>query len=696
MSAKRALISVVGLAAAVFAPGSVPAAAAAPGVAFRSACAASVPAGVARCLLLVRTDVPQFRQSAAAPDQAPSGVGYGPADLQAAYDLPAVLSGVRPLVAIVDAYHDPNVVADLATYRAAWGLPACDPSTGAGCVTEVNEHGAASPLPGPGPSNNDWGAEDSIDVDMVSAICAGCRILLVEGDSSASSDLGTAVDSAVALGAQVVSNSYGALFMPGQAALNHYYDHPGVAVVAAAGDQGYMPGSNFPASSPYVIAVGGTTLRRASNARGWSESVWSSGGSGCDGAKNQPKPAWQLDSVCTGRVDDDVAAVADPATGVAAYDTYNDGGWFTGAGTSAAAPIIAGIYALAGAPAVGTYPASYAYSHVGGLNDITSGSNGDGCQPDNAYLCTAEIGYDGPTGWGTPNGLSSFTPNAPLVIGQISGSTANARLGGLSTGWIDQSDEATGVAVASDPFYGPLIGVLSGGNAYVKEGGLNASWDEEMPDVSALAVSSDSTRGPLIGVISGGTAYAKQGSLTAPWTTEMTGVSQIAVANDAQNNALIAVLTTSGDLYAKQGPLDANWVLQRQGVQQFAVASDAVNGPLIAVITDSGTYAKQGGVSANWVLQGQGDTRVAVASDPVHGPLIGVVRNGAAYAKQGGLSVGWTLERPSADGIAVSSDSDTGPVIAVRDAGVMYAKQGSLLAPWVEQDSAVTDMSVTG
>lgn len=695
MSAKRAFISVLSLAAAVLAP--APASASAPpGVAFQSVCAAPVPAGVDRCLLLVRTDIPQVKQSEAAPDQAPSDKGYGPADLQAAYNLPPIRTGVGPIVAIVDAYHDPNVASDLATYRAAWGLPTCDPSTGAGCVTEVNEHGAASPLPGPGPTKNGgWGPEDSIDVDMVSAICATCRILLVEANSATSGDLGSAVDSAVALGAQVVSNSYGGAYANGQSALNHYYNHPGVAVVAAAGDSGWGdPG--FPASSPYVVTVGGTTLKRASNARGWTETVWSKGGSGCAGSEIEPKPAWQLDAVCSGRAFGDVAAVADPATGVAAYDTFNYGGWFTGAGTSVAAPIIAGIYALAGAPAPGTYPASYLYSHVSGLNDITSGSNGDGCLPHYDILCTAGPGYDGPTGWGTPNGLSSFTPNAPLVIGQISGSAANARLGGLNTDWIDQSDDATQVAVASDPFYGPLTGVISGGNAYVKEGGLNASWDEEMPDVTALAVSSDSTRGPLIGVISGGTAYVKQGSLTAPWVAEMTGVSQIGVANDARNNALIAVLTTSGDLYAKQGPLEANWVLQRQGVRQFAVASDAVNGPLIAVVTAAGADAKEGSLTADWVFQGQSITQVAVASDPFYGPLIGVVRSGAAYAKQGGLSVGWTLERPSAEGIAVSSDADTGPVIATQDGGVMYAKQGSLLEPWTEQASAVTDMSVTG
>ena len=330
--------------------------------------------------------------------------GYGPADIQSAYNLAsaAAANGSGETVALVDAQDDPNAESDLATYRSEFGLPACTSANG--CFSKVDENGGTN-YPSP---DSGWAGEISLDLDMVSATCPNCHILLVEAGSASMDDLGTAVNTAVSLGADFVSNSYGGSESSTDTSYDsQYFDHPGVAITASAGDGGY--GVEYPAASPYVTAVGGTSLSTASNARGWTESVWSTSssegtGSGC--SAYEPKPSWQTDSGCSGRTVADVSAVADPATGVAVYDTYGASGWQVYGGTSAASPIIAGVYALAGAPGANTTPASDLYADPSGLYDVTSGSNGN-CSP--AYLCTAGTGYDGPTGLGTPDGTAAFT-----------------------------------------------------------------------------------------------------------------------------------------------------------------------------------------------------------------------------------------------------------------------------------------------
>ena len=371
---------------------------------YKAACAPARP-GHPSCLVLVRTNVKSRKQPPGRPGQAPSGYGYGPSSLQSAYNLSAA-TGSGETVAVVDAYNAPDIVSDLATYRSAWGLPAC----GSGCFSVVNENGNASPLP-PDAGDTGWDVEESLDVDMVSAICPLCHIILVEATSPSFSDLGTGVDAAVSLGADYVSNSYGAPDFSGETSYDTYYNHPGVAVTASAGDSGY--GVGYPAASQYVTAVGGTSLSTADNGRGWTETVWSGTGSGC--SAYEAKPSWQTDTGCSDRTDNDVAADADPDTGVAVYDSYSEGGWLEVGGTSESSPIIASVYALAGTPAAGSYPSSYIYAHTSDLYDVTSGSDGS-CSP--AYLCTGEVGYDGPTGWGTPDGTAAFS----------SGSSSNVTL----------------------------------------------------------------------------------------------------------------------------------------------------------------------------------------------------------------------------------------------------------------------------
>src|ERR1039457_4611438 len=391
---------------------------------YRRACAVTTVPGRDACMVLVRTNVKHRSQASLGPAAAPVGDGYGPASLQSAYGLPSGTAGSGETVAVVDAYDDPDAASDLATYRSDWGLPAC----GTGCFQKVNENGQTSPLPSAAGSTG-WDVEESLDIDMASAICPLCHIILVEASSADTTDLGTGVNAAVSLGADFVSNSYGGSESSSDPTYDtDYYNHPGVAVTASAGDGGY--GLSYPAASQYVTSVGGTPLRTAPNSRGWTETVWGSSsggegtGSGC--SADDAKPSWQTGTGCSKRTDNDVAAVADPNTGLAVYDTYSQGGWLEVGGTSASSPIIASVFALAGKPTASTYPSSYIYKHTSNLYDVTSGANGT-CSP--AYLCTGEVGYDGPTGWGTPDGVAAFT-------GGTTGNTVTVTNPGNQTGTV--------------------------------------------------------------------------------------------------------------------------------------------------------------------------------------------------------------------------------------------------------------------
>jgi subtilase family serine protease len=324
--------------------------------------------------------------------------GYGPSALQRAYDLPSSSRGSGETVAVVDANDDPDAEHDLAVYRSQFGLPAC--TTSNGCFRKVDESGGHN-YPA---EDGGWAEEISLDLDMVSAICPNCHVLLVEADSASMAHLGAAEDTAVKLGADAVSNSFGGTDAT-DSSYGRYFHHKGVAITASAGDNGY--GASYPASSKWVTAVGGTTLKQSSRAsRGFTESVWSDGGSGCS-TKNSA--SWQKESLtgCSGRAEADVAAVADPATGVAVYDSdsfQGASGWLTFGGTSASSPIIASVYALAGDTQT-IDDASSLWAHHKKLNDVTSGSNGT-CPT--SRWCTAHSGWDGPTGFGTPNGVAAF------------------------------------------------------------------------------------------------------------------------------------------------------------------------------------------------------------------------------------------------------------------------------------------------
>jgi hypothetical protein len=405
-SAAAVLLLVTGLSAGTAAAGTAAAAAGtahAPTGGLRAACPAA-PRGQARCYALF---APQASVNAAIAagktGTATTPQGWGANAIESAYKLPATRSP-HQLVAVVDAFSTPGLERNLAVYRAEYKLPPC--TSASGCLRVVNQSGRTSPLPPSGVPYG-WDVETMLDVSMVSAACPHCRILVVEASSPSFADLAAAEDTAARLGAQAISNSYGTRETGLSQTYAGAYDHPGHAIVVSSGDSGFGPAS-FPANLATVTAAGGTQLSRARNARGWNERVWNADGgasaSGC--SAYVAKPPWQHDPHCPGRTAADVAAIA---WNIPIYEKVQ-GGWLTVGGTSASAPLIAGVYGLAGNAAA--IKPGYEYQHAGSLFDVTVGNNsvltGSGAVCGYDYLCVAKKGYDAPTGLGSPDGTGAF------------------------------------------------------------------------------------------------------------------------------------------------------------------------------------------------------------------------------------------------------------------------------------------------
>jgi hypothetical protein len=436
----------------------------------------------------VAADTPEakpFVQNDGASESGPSG-GLTPGQLASAYEYDPAEGGATQTVALIDAYDDPNIEKDLATFDNHYGLTAC--TTTNGCFTKVGQSGSTSSLPKA--DKEGWSVEITLDVQSAHAVCESCKILLVEANEPSDADLSAAVKEAAELGATEISNSYGGSEETGEEAA---YDYPGIVITASAGDDGYYDWDEVnkkrppklperpetPAALPTVISVGGTSLKLNENGTRSSETVWNHNGPDDEvGLKNkepegasgggcstlftaepwqQNVPGWAASGCGTKRLDNDIAAVADPYTGFDIYDSYDCGtsceqngggeGWETWGGTSLSSPIIAAFYGLAGGSGGVSYPAATLYSHVGSTSffDVTEGGNGfcDGepeskCGKPNAKYkekvdcegataCNAASGFDGPSGVGTPKGLSGFKNAAVTMLTQTS-ATLNARV----------------------------------------------------------------------------------------------------------------------------------------------------------------------------------------------------------------------------------------------------------------------------
>jgi subtilase family serine protease len=351
--------------------------------------------GQATCLALISNRV--------TPLTTPSG--FTAADLQTRYNLPSSTKGSGQIVAIVDAYDNPNVAKDLAQYRKQFGL-------GKAIFTKYNEEGKKKDYPA---GSMGWGVEIDLDTQMVSAACPKCTIYLIEADSNSTTDLETSEKEAVKLGAHIVSNSY-ICYASTCGFSDSYYDTKKVLYLASSGDEGYNE-NGPPEWFPTVVSVGGTQLELVGKT--YSEIIWDGAGGGCSsngGSAGQTKPSWQTDPDCTFRTDADVSAQAGLDPGVAEYDTYlpsSEAGWFQVGGTSVASPLTAGVFALAGNASSQNAAENFwklsTKTRAKELHYISAGNDGN-CNGD--YLCTAgskQYGtYSGPGGWGTPNGIKAY------------------------------------------------------------------------------------------------------------------------------------------------------------------------------------------------------------------------------------------------------------------------------------------------
>ncbi|MFI5709944.1 hypothetical protein [Kribbella sp. NPDC051620] len=396
---QRILVSALGVGALAVAGLTSQGAAAAPtpytaGKHAAQVCTTAKTAHTASCHALKLVDAAGKSTASASPP----ATGLTPTGLRDAYKLNGLSANGRT-VAIVDAYGYPNLERDLGVYRSQFGLSACTIANG--CLRIINQTGGTT-LPN---FNVGWAGEQALDVDAVSAAAPDAKIVVVQAKSASFADLGTAVVTASKQpGVVAISNSYGG-GDASDATYGSYYNHPGIAVTASTGDDGYQGGS-YPASSSYTTAVGGTSLVSASNTRGWSESVWSGAGSGCSTYNTALSAASSFSTGCSKRAMADVSAAADPSKGGMAiyYPTSRTAStWAQFGGTSEAAPIIASVYALSGNTA--GYANALPYAHPSSLFDVTSGSNGS-CPT--TQWCNARTGWDGPTGLGTPNGAAAF------------------------------------------------------------------------------------------------------------------------------------------------------------------------------------------------------------------------------------------------------------------------------------------------
>lgn len=337
---------------------------------------------------------------------------YSPSQIQSMYGITGtdLANASGTVVAIIDANVPHDIESVLGTYRSTFGLPACTRSNG--CLVTTDQHGTPiDPSTTSISEDSAWRFEAMLDVEAVSAACPSCRIMLLDAASAGLSDLGDATNAATAAGAHYVSMSFAVGEFDGQLGTDsYYYGAPGVTYVAASGDSGYSGGVAYPASSSNVVAAGGTSVTRTNGV--WNTTAWSGAGSGCsafDSATTGEAHNAVVTATCQGKKPTaDVAALADPNTGLQVYVPGPNGAWYAGGGTSLAAPLVAAIYALAANHTAPFAPFATAAARPNLFADVTTGST-SGCPAGSGVRCTAAPGWDGPTGLGSPLAPAAFT-----------------------------------------------------------------------------------------------------------------------------------------------------------------------------------------------------------------------------------------------------------------------------------------------
>jgi hypothetical protein len=421
-----------------------------------------------RCHSWIGVDENDNRVEAASP------TGLGAPDLQAAYHLPQTGGNGRTIATNIF-FHLATAEADLNAYRMQYGLPPC--TTANGCFKQVDGKGGTN-FPGTQPCGGS-GVETALDIEMLSAGCPDCKIVLIEGGND--NGLGWAVQQGIV----GVSFSWGGAERSSDTGGEMNLNRPGLGIFVATGDSGYDGTSgvqSYPASSANVVAVGGTVLKKnAASPRGWDETAWNGAGSGCSTVI--PKPSWQTDTTCKMRMVADIGAVAEGVS------VYCGGSWSTVGGTSAAAPFATGAMAVTGV-LNGQFSPAWIWQHAQDLYDIASGKNGSCPTP---YYCNSAAGYDGPTGNGSPNGdaLTGMAPDGGILppppqvdgggtagTGGSGGRTGRGVAGGTSDAGKDANDTGNGGAAGmSNTGSGGMGGAntSSTGNAGAGIGGASGS-----------------------------------------------------------------------------------------------------------------------------------------------------------------------------------------------------------------------------
>jgi hypothetical protein len=544
---------------------------------------------------------------------AAAGTSGSPQFLQQAYDLPylSATAGGTQTVGIIDAYNDSTAASDLATYRSEYGLPAMATCTvgasdvaspGGPCLAVVSQSGSTTSLPPGSPSGDDWAAEESLDMDAVSALCPNCQIILVEATSESDTNLQTAAHEAFALGATEISESFGGVTASSGTdnSSEAGWTFSGVPVFAATGDSGY-PGateSQVPAAYQDVNAVSGTRLSAGGatyDNRGFSESAWSTSssegtGSGCD--TGETKPSFQTDTGCTGRSYGDVSADADPSTGLDVYSTY-DGGWLQVGGTSLATPLVAAYSALTGAAST-SVNAAWAYANSSLLNDLVSGSNGS-CAADISYICTAGVGYDGPTGSGSIEG--DITPGAPGIGGAWNGTTNPTNAVSTTVGSVTLEAGVYPNGLATTYYW--QYGTTTQYGSTTPVGSLTAG---SLPDAvqNTVALSPNSTyHFELVATNANGTEYGRDQTITtlsgAASTTPANSAAPTISGDPHVGDTLIASTGTwsptgtAGDQWQHYSPARGWTNISGATSSSYVVAASDLGDPIDVIVTETGT-----------------------------------------------------------------------------------------------------------